>query len=623
MTSTDATRRPRRRRFPFFRLITAFLVGIVLAGALGAGALYAYDNHYASRVLPGVSVGPVDLSGLDRKAAGARLAQAYASFGQGRLVVRLGDEETAIPYADLGRGADIDAMLDEAFGVGRTDSTLQRVVHEMRLLTTGTVLMPRMRFEPSEVVERITEIARANEWRAVDAKTIRTETGFSTAAGKFGQRVDERAAILDAIDALTRATAPSQVVVTLDTISIEPSITTGEAESARARAAAMAQAVTITSGDERWTVPAKAIHRAISFKRTPDTINPVVNPKLILAAVKPLAKDIERDAVDATFTYNKATAKFSVVKSQDGRTFDPAKTADAVYAVVAARSSAFPPARVAPVLTAVKPELDTKAAQAAIKSMKKVSTWTTRYIVGESNGFGANIRIPTSILDGYVVGPGETFDFWTAIGPVTRAKGYRDGGAIIDGRTQPTGALAGGICSCSTTLFNAALRAGYDIVERANHYYYINRYPLGLDATVLIRNGAVTSMKWKNDTKFPVLIRGYNGSNWTRFDLITVPLGRTVTFSQPTVRNVRQAKTVTEFTSSLPPGVRKQIEAEHDGMDVWVTRTVTDDKTKKVVHKETFGSHYGVVNGVILIGKSNAPAENTKPSTDGGTTAGD
>ena len=230
MTSTDATRRPRRRRFPFVRLIAAFLVGIVLAGALGAGALYAYDNHYAARVLPGVSVGPVDLSGLDRAAARARLAQAYAAFGQGRLVVRLADEETAIGYAELGRAPDLDTMLDEAFGVGRTDSTLQRVVHEMRLLTTGTVLMPRMTFEPSTVIERITEIARANEWRAVDAKTIRTETGFSTAAGKLGQRVNESAAILEAITALTRATAPSEVVVTLETIAIEPSITTAEAE---------------------------------------------------------------------------------------------------------------------------------------------------------------------------------------------------------------------------------------------------------------------------------------------------------------------------------------------------------------------------------------------------------
>jgi len=277
---------------------------------------------------------------------------------------------------------------------------------------------------------------------------------------------------------------------------------------------------------------------------------------------------------------------------------------------------------VAAALTVVEPELTTEEAEAAIKLMERVSTWTIRYPVGESNGFGANISIPASILDGHVVGPGETFDFWTAIGPVTRERGYKDGGVIIDGRTQPTGALAGGICSCSTALFNAALRAGYRIVERANHYFYINRYPLGLDATVLIRDGAVTSMKWQNDTQYPVLIRGINGPGTVRFDLYTVPLGRTVTFSTPIVRNIRQAKTVTEYTSSLPPGVRKQIEYEHDGMDVRVTRTVTDDKTGKVVHKETFGSRYGVVNGVILIGKPDAPAKPTDPTADGGTDSG-
>jgi vancomycin resistance protein YoaR len=273
-------------------------------------------------------------------------------------------------------------------------------------------------------------------------------------------------------------------------------------------------------------------------------------------------------------------------------------------------------------MTVVQPQLSTEAAKAAVKLMKKVSTWTTRYIVGESNGFGANIKIPTSALDGYVVGPGEIFDFWKAIGPVTRAAGYRQGGAIIDGRTQTQGALAGGICSCSTTLFNAAARAGYKIVERANHYYYIDRYPLGLDATVLIRNGAVTSMRWQNDTRYPVLIRGVNLASHVRFELYTVPLGRTVTFSQPTVRNVRQATTVIEYTSSLKPGQRKQIEYEHDGMDVWVTRTVTDNATGSVVHKNTWGSHYGTVNGVILVGRSNAPVEATDPSTDGGTDTG-
>ena len=142
--------------------------------------------------------------------------------------------------------------------------------------------------------------------------------------------------------------------------------------------------------------------------------------------------------------------------------------------------------------------------------MRKISEWTTYFPIGEKNGFGANIWIPALTIDGYVVGPHETFDFWKAVGPVTRAKGYKQGGAIINGQTEPQGALAGGICSCSTTLFNAALRAGFEMGARRNHYYYIDRYPLGLDATVFISaSGSKQTMSWTNDTDYPVLIRGY------------------------------------------------------------------------------------------------------------------
>ena len=624
MTSRSAPP-ARRRGFPFFRLVAAFLVGIVLTGALGAGALYAYDQQYATRVLPGVSVGAVDLSGLDRDAARVRLTRAYSSFSAGRLVIKLGDETSVIGFDELGRRPDTETMLDEAFDVGRDQPVLQRLADEMRLLTNGVVLMPRMTFDPAIVVDRITTIARSGEWRPVDAKTIRTKTGFSTAAGKFGQKVDEEEAIAQAVIALSETSLTHEVVVELKTIPIEPAITDAEAQDARVRAAAMAQAVKLTAGEETWTIPAASVHKAITFRRTHDArIEAIVNQKVILAVVKPLAKKIDTAPVEATFYFGKKGITFGVSPSEEGRAFDPVATTDSVMAILARRAYGVLPAgvKIAPALTVVQPQLTTEQAKAAVKLMTKVSSWTTRYIVGESNGFGANIKIPTSALDGYVVGPGETFDFWKAIGPVTREAGYRQGGAIIDGRTQVQGALAGGICSCSTTLFNAAARAGFKIIERANHYYYIDRYPLGLDATVLIRNGAVTSMRWLNDTRYPVLIRGINLPSHVRFELYTVPLGRSVTFSQPTVRNVRQATTVIEYTSSLKPGQRKQIEYEHDGMDVWVTRTVTDKATGSVVHKETWGSHYGVVNGVILVGRSNAPVETTDPSTDGGTDTG-
>jgi vancomycin resistance protein YoaR len=239
--------------------------------------------------------------------------------------------------------------------------------------------------------------------------------------------------------------------------------------------------------------------------------------------------------------------------------------------------------------------------------MRRISRWTTYFPVSEKNGNGANIWIPARLIDGYVVGPGETFDFWDAVGPVTREKGYKDGGAIINGRTEPQGALAGGICSCSTTLFNAALRAGYEMGDRRNHYYYIDRYPLGLDATVFISgSGSVQTMSFTNDTRYPILIRGRGwregGSGYVRFDLYSVPTGRKVSFTKPVVKNVRRATDTVEYTSALPAGTSKRIEYPVDGKQVWVTRIVRD-RDGSVIHKDTYYSNYARITGVTLVGR--------------------
>ncbi len=262
---------------------------------------------------------------------------------------------------------------------------------------------------------------------------------------------------------------------------------------------------------------------------------------------------------------------------------------------------------ITPVLTVTEPVLTTAEAKAAASKMVKISAWTTYFPITDRNGFGANIWIPALTIDGYVVGPHETFDFWDAIGPVTREKGYLDGGAIINGKTEPQGALAGGICSTSTTLFNAALRAGFEMGARRNHYYYIDRYPLGLDATVFISaSGSVQTMSWTNDTDYPVLIRGYKirqgNAGWVKFELYSVPSGRQVVIDAPIVKNIRPATDSTQLTSTLAPGAQKRIEYPVDGKQVWRTVTVYD-RDGGVIRKVTYYSNYSRVTGVVLVGQ--------------------
>jgi vancomycin resistance protein YoaR len=112
-------------------------------------------------------------------------------------------------------------------------------------------------------------------------------------------------------------------------------------------------------------------------------------------------------------------------------------------------------------------------------------------------------------------------------------------------------------------------------------------------------------MSWTNDTDYPVLIRGLkikNGSKgYVRFDLYSVPTGRKVVISNPTIKNVRPATDTIQYTSSLAPGARKRIEYPVDGKDVW--RTVTVYQGGKILHQKTYYSHYSRITGVTLVGK--------------------
>ena len=149
------------------------------------------------------------------------------------------------------------------------------------------------------------------------------------------------------------------------------------------------------------------------------------------------------------------------------------------------------------------------------------------------------------------------------MGPVDRAHGYTLGGVIENGRSNHTGAMGGGICSVSTTMFNAAARAGLEIDERHPHFYYIDRYPIGLDATVYSSGGQTWDLKWTNDTPNPIVIRGYTtyGSRSTiTFQLWSLPLDRKVTFSPAYKANVVRAVDRTEYVTTLKPGQENRAE---------------------------------------------------------------
>ena len=117
-----------------------------------------------------------------------------------------------------------------------------------------------------------------------------------------------------------------------------------------------------------------------------------------------------------------------------------------------------------------------------------------------------NSALLVEALDGSVIRPGEVWSLWRLAGAPTRAKGYGEAAAIVDG--ELTTAVGGSTCLVSTVVFNAGLLAGLEVVERTQHsvdtYGDQCYYELGRDAT--IEYGYI-DLRFRNDFPWPVKLR--------------------------------------------------------------------------------------------------------------------
>ena len=142
----------------------------------------------------------------------------------------------------------------------------------------------------------------------------------------------------------------------------------------------------------------------------------------------------------------------------------------------------------------------------------KISTYTTGFNNSGNRGF--NINHAASKLNGTVLLPGETFSYLKTVGPYNAANGYLSAPLYSNG-VLSTGA-GGGVCQLATTLYNAQLRAGLEIVYRTNHAYAPAYVPLGLDATVF---STTTDYKFKNNLEYPIYILAYSHGNYLTVDM--------------------------------------------------------------------------------------------------------
>lgn len=95
-----------------------------------------------------------------------------------------------------------------------------------------------------------------------------------------------------------------------------------------------------------------------------------------------------------------------------------------------------------------------------------------------------NLRVAIASLDGLEIPAGEIFSFWKHVGRTTASRGYVEGRELREGCIIPN--VGGGLCQLSNALYDAALKANFEIVERHAHTQTIvgSLAEQGHDATV-------------------------------------------------------------------------------------------------------------------------------------------
>ena len=604
----------RIRRFIGFGVafIVSALLGLFLVSAVAVG----FSASYANRVLPGVHVGPVDLSGLTRDQAVARLQTEFSYLGKGEVTITTPLGAATITYQQVGRGPDAQVMADAAMSIGHSGWLVPDAAAMVHSAVYGQAIPLVVRLDPTALAQRIRQLVGTSMIEPQNAQATATTAGaFGVMPATAGNGLDENSIGSAILDQLAETGAPADLQAGGAFVTVTPKITDKDAQKAIDEANKMVVDVGLTWKvppanapaswkPSKWTISAKQIREWIVFGVKPDgSYAPDVDPIRLQAYVASLTSGAGLAAVEPRVKFDSAGKMVDLVAPQDGAVVDVGATVTAIETHLDALAGG--------VLTGPDVEIVTTALHPQIVSLDSVSSMvligshTTVFFPDISNGMGKNIRQPATNLDGKVIGPGQHFSFLEQVGPIDADHGYAMGGVIVHGQSNHTGAMGGGICSASTTMFNAAANSGLQIDERHAHFYYITRYPVGRDATVY-SNGATTwDLRWTNDTPYPIVIHAwttYGSKSTITIQLWSWPTNRTVSWTGGVATDkVKAGQNPPIYTNTLPTGTKATAEYPTDGFNTAVERIVKD-ASGTVIHDDKWGSSYAVVNGQILIG---------------------
>ena len=489
-------------------VIIVCIVLLLLLALVVTGALLV---HKVDTIYPGVQIADIDLSGMTRNEARDKLLELGHERYDGYAVTAnlpLGNT-LSMSSADAGMRFSTDTAANAAWNYGRGDGLFGALVKyiQCRYLGKCGFTYEGNLFDVTLDEAKMHSIidAKAVDINAqlLESSIVIGEDSITLLKGASGMTLDTESVFTSFRDAFLSGSSTS--------FTYESAPDPDESFDFQALYddiySEVAEAELLYNPDIVTTDPGKDDGKGEKPTATPTpTPAPSDTPE---ASATPEASPGTTPGTDASqVDFN--GEPFIVTQSSVGRTFDVA-AAEKAWAAASYGDTVTVP------MTVTKPEHTTEEINAMLfrdelsKNWTMVRLWNRDYcnevrtsLSGSSANRISNVKKACELLDGLVLIPGQTLSFNETLGERTEANGWLPATAYANGEVRQE--YGGGICQVSSTLYNAALYANLEIVERACHQFQVGYLPWGMDATV---SWGWPDFKFRNDAEYPIKIHAW------------------------------------------------------------------------------------------------------------------
>jgi vancomycin resistance protein YoaR len=558
------------------RVIPWLLFGLVVL----FGGLYVAAHFFTNDRIPrGTTVSGVDVGGMLPAVAEQRLSQRLAAVATKPIRVTANGTSGRIDPAAAGLDLDVAASIARAGGGRSWDPTRM-----WDYVAGGDDLDAVVDVDRARLDAAVASFADRADQPPKEGRVTFTGAEATAHYPSAGALVD-RSEAARAVRSAYLSMRPGAVALPVRTA--QPEISKADVSRAMDSFAnpALSAPVRIRLAGEDVVLRPKDFAPALSMVAQGGALVPRLDDSRLLTVVRSRMRTSSAAAKDATVRLVDGVPK--VVPAKDGVTFAPEDVTGAFLALVVAEDNA----RTLTVPSvAARPAFSTADAK-ALGITEKVSEFTTHYPHADYRN--TNLGRAAALINGTVLKPGDTFSLNDVVGERTRANGFTKGFIISDGVFKED--YGGGVSQVATTTFNAAFFAGLADVEHKPHSFYIDRYPVGREATVAWPN---VDLKFKDTTPYGVLVQAWIDPSspsrqgamhvrmWsTKYWHIVAGQSARYNFTQPTTRYLSGAGCVPN--------------SGYGGFDIDVYRYFYKAGSRSLDHKETMHTTYTPSDSVV------------------------